>query len=183
MLFWHKKPRRPYLENETSHRTSAGVKTTGFFRAFQIFRRNGFFGFLYFCISGFLGFYLDFWPYLRNEKSYCRSAGVTTTRIVWAFQIFRRNWTFGFLGFWISVFFGFLAIFREQKELPEIHGCQNDRIFEGFSDFQKKLNFLISVFLYFLGIFGYISGTKRATGDPQVSKWPDFLGLFGFPKK
>ena len=119
MLFWHKKPRRPYLENETSHRTSAGVKTTGFFRAFQIFRRNRFFGFLYFCISGFLGFYLDFWPYLRNEKSYCRSAGVKTTGIVRAFQIFRRNWTFGFLGFWISVFFGFLALSCERKELHQ----------------------------------------------------------------
>ena len=27
------------------------------------------------------------------------------------------------------------------------------------------------------------SGTKRATGDPQVSKRPDFGGLFGFSKK
>ena len=28
-----------------------------------------------------------------------------------------------------------------------------------------------------------IFGTKRATGDPRVSKRPYFLGLFGFPKK
>ena len=55
--------------------------------------------------------------------------------------------------------------------------------FRGLFRFPKKLNFLISVFLYFWGIFGYISGTKRATGDPQVSKRPDFLGLFRFPKK
>merc|ERR1712020_790236 len=28
-----------------------------------------------------------------------------------------------------------------------------------------------------------IFGTKRATGDPRVSKRPYFLGRFGFPKK
>ena len=28
-----------------------------------------------------------------------------------------------------------------------------------------------------------IFGTKRATGDPRVSKRPDFQGLFRFPKK
>ena len=53
-------------------------------------------------------------------------------------------WISGFLDFWI--FFGFLAISRQRKELPGIRWCENDRIFEGFLDFTKKdvLNFLIS---------------------------------------
>ena len=29
-------------------------------------------------------------------------------------------------------FFGFLAIYRERKELPEMRGCQNNRIFYAF---------------------------------------------------
>ena len=51
---------------------------------------------------------------------------------------------FRFLNFLISVFlyfcifWGFLAISRERKELLEIRRCQNDQIFEGFSDFQKN---------------------------------------------
>ena len=57
--------------------------------------------------------------------------------------------------------------------------------FQGFFRFPKRLNCLISVFLYFsiFWISVSISETKRATGDPQVSKRPDFLGLFRFPKK
>ena len=57
--------------------------------------------------------------------------------------------------------------------------------FQGFFRFPKRLNCLISVFLYFsiFWISVSISETKRATGDPQVSKQPDFLGLFRFPKK
>ena len=90
---------------------------------------------------------------------------------------------FGFLDF-----FGFLAISRQRKKLPEIRWCQNDRIFEGFLDFPKKyeiLDFWISGFLDFwisgfFWISGYISATKRATRNPLVSKRPDFLGLFGF---
>ena len=69
------------------------------------------------------------------------------------------------------------------------HACQKkeniDQIFEGFLDFPKKyeiLNFWISGFLYFWNfgfldffwISGYILATKRATGDPLVSKRPDF---------
>ena len=41
----------------------------------------------------------------------------------------------------------------------------------------------MSGFLVFFWIVGHISGTKRATGDPLVSKRPDFRGLFGFSKK
>ena len=145
------------------------------------------------------------------------------------------------MDFWI--FFGFLAISWQRKELLEIRWCQNDRIFEGFLDFPKNMKFWISGFLDFwisgfldfwifldfrlyLGneksyqksagvkttrflrafwifqknmkfwisgfldfwisgffwISGYISATKRATGDPLVSKRPDFRGLFGFSK-
>ena len=48
------------------------------------------------------------------------------------------------------LFLGFWAIFRERKGLPEICWCQDDQNFEGFSEFQKQLNFRIFVFLYFL---------------------------------
>ena len=93
---------------------------------------------------------------------------------------------FGFLDF-----FGFLAISRQRKELPEIRWCQNDRIFEGFLDFPKKITFWISGFLDFrifldfwiFWISGYISAMKRATGDFLMSKRPEFQGLFGFSKK
>ena len=89
------------------------------------------------------------------------------------FQISQKKkldfWMTRFLDFWI--FFGFLALAQERKELPEIRGCQNDRIFEGFSDFQKNctlgfLNFCISVFFW---ISCLILGMKRATGDLLVS--------------
>jgi len=87
-----------------------------------------------------------------------------------------------FLDFWISGFldfFGFLAISRQRKELPEVRWCQNDRIFEGFLDFPKHMKFWISGFLDFwisgfVWISGYISATKRATKNPLVSKRPDF---------
>jgi len=51
--------------------------------------------------------------------------------------------------------------------------------------FQKKYEILdiwISVFLDFwiFWISGNISATKRATGNPLVSKRTDFRGLFGF---
>ena len=41
------------------------------------------------------------------------------------------------------------------------------------------LDFFISGFIF----SGYISATKRATGDFLMSKRPDFRGLFGFSKK
>ena len=73
----------------------------------------------------------------------------------------------------------------ELKELPEIRGCQNDRIFEGFSDFQNKIEFMNCGFLdFWISSFFWISfhifGTRRATGDPLVSKRPKFLGLYRF---
>ena len=37
----------------------------------------------------------------------------------------------------------------ERKELSETCWCQNDRIFEGFLDFPKYMNFWISEFLDF----------------------------------
>merc|ERR1712055_1085796 len=60
--------------------------------------------------------------------------------------------------------------------------------FRGLFGFSKKnygLDFWISGFLDFwisgfFWISGYISATKRATGDPLVSKRPDLRGLFGF---
>ena len=64
---------------------------------FQIFQRKLDFGLVDFCISVFLyfwPFWRDFWPYLRNNKSYQRSAGSKTT---------------GFLDFGISVILTFLG--------------------------------------------------------------------------
>ena len=65
-----------YLGNEKSYQRSAGVKTTGFLRAFQISKKWNF------LISGFLDFciFLDFWLYLGNEMSYWRSAVVKATK-------------------------------------------------------------------------------------------------------
>ena len=74
-------------------------------------------GWLDFCISVFI---LDCWPYLGNEKSYRRSAGVKTAGFFRAFQISKKR------------FFGFLAIPRERRELPEIRWCQNNWIFRDF---------------------------------------------------
>ena len=58
----------------------------------------------------------------------------------------------------------------------------------GFSKTNYGLDFWISGFLDFwisgfFWISGYISATKRATGDFLMSKRPDFRGLFGFSKK
>merc|ERR1711989_295205 len=111
--------------------------------------------------------------YLGNEKSYRRFAGVKTTGFSRAFWIFQKIKNFGFLDFWI---FGFLAISRQRKELPEIRWCQNDRIFEDFLDFPKNMIIWIFGFLDFciFWISGYISATKRATRNPLVSKRLDF---------
>ena len=131
-----------------------------------------------FPISGFL----DFCLYLGNEMSYQRSAGVKTTGFARAFWIFQKNVKFfisGFVDFWI--FFGFLAISWQRKELPEIRSCQNNQIFEGL----EFLDFLISGFLdlsnfffgyvnNFFGISGYILATERAIRVPLVSKRSDF---------
>ena len=57
------------------------------------------------------------------------------------FGFSKKIWNFGFLDFWISGFFGFLAISWQRKELPVIRWCQNDRIFEGFLDLKKKYEF------------------------------------------
>ena len=55
---------------------NAGIETTNFLRAVQIFKRNGFF--------------LDFWLYLGNEKSYWGSASVKMTWFSGASQISAR---------------------------------------------------------------------------------------------
>jgi len=81
-----------------------------------------------------------------------------------------------------------MAISRERKELPENRWCQNDRIFEGFSDFQKQIEFLdfwISGFwisVFFLDFWPYLGNEKsyrRSTGVKttgfsrafQISVW------------
>ena len=126
---------------------------TGFLRAFWIFQKIWNFGFLDFWISGF------FWI----------SGYISATKRpdFWGlFGFFKKIWNFGFLDFRIFEFFGFLAISRQQKEIPEIRWCQKDRIFESFLDFPKKyeiLDFWISGFLdfwIFLDFWLYLSNEK-----------------------
>ena len=55
-----------------------------------------------------------------------------------------------------------------------------------FSEEMDFLDFCISVFLdswVFIWISGHISGTKRATADPLVSKRPELCGLFRFSEE
>ena len=81
-----------------------------------------------------------------------------------------------FLDFRIyGFFFGFLSLSREPKEIvQEICWCQNDRIYESFSN-----DFCISVFLYlwssgfFYKNLDHILGMKGANGAPLVAKQPD----------
>ena len=85
------------------------------------------------------------WQY---EKSYRRSAGVKMTKSFKALQIYKKM---------IFLIFGFLAISLQRKEPPEIRWCQNDQIFEDFSDFQQETKgFYFSIFLilYFFWIYG-----------------------------
>ena len=56
------------------------------------------------------------------------------------------------------------ALSREQKELPEIHWCQNEWIFEGFSGCQKRLNFWISVFFWISGLILRKKSYRRSVG-------------------
>ena len=67
-----------------------------------------------------------------------------------------------------------------QKELPGIQWCQNDRIFDGVSDFEffcckhaQKLQKNATEWAK-MRIFGDISETKRALRDSLVPKQPDF---------
>ena len=79
----------------------------------------------YFWISVLL-YFLDFWPNLRNEKNYRRSAAV---------RFPKKKKLFDFCIFSLE----FLAISQERKELPEICWCQNDRSILGLFNFQQKI--------------------------------------------
>ena len=176
-----------YLRNEKRYQRSVGIKTPEFSGAFQM----RIFWFLDFCI------FLDFWLYLGNEKSYQRSVGIQMTEFSRAFQIFKKIefldfWNSGFPDFWIR--FGFLAIyFGNKKSYQRSVGIQGTKFSRAFQMF-KQIEFLdfwvpgfpdfwIYGFLYFFWISCYISGTKRATRDPLVSKQQDFQGLFRLSKK
>ena len=69
------------------------------------------------------------WQFIRNEKSYRRSAGVKTTQFSWAFPILKMHWIFE-----VRIF-GFWAISQEQKELPEVGWSQNGRVLGAFQIF------------------------------------------------
>ena len=105
---------------------------------------------------------------LGNEKSYDRSAGIKTTEFCKGFQNYKKN---EFLDFWISgflYFFGFLAVSWERKELTDIRGYQNNRIFRAlqiskqieFLDFWISVFFWISGFLYFFYFWPYLGNEK-----------------------
>jgi len=105
-----------------------------------------------------------------------------------AFWIFQKNtfWISGFLDFWISGFFwisGYISATKRATGDPLVSKRPDFRGLFGFSKKNYGLDFWISGFLDFwisgfFWISGYISATKRATGDPLVSKRPDFRGLF-----
>ena len=156
-------------------------KRPDFLGLFRFPKKELIFGFLYFCISVF---FLDFWPYLRNEKSYQRSSDINTTRFLRDFHIFKKV---DFLDFGISVFFGFLAISQERKELPEICWCQNDHNVEGFSDVPKNITFVflddrISGFLDFLDFWPYLGNEKSYRRSAGVNT-TRFLRAFHISKK
>ena len=80
------------------------------------------------------------------------------------------------------------TISRQRKELPEIRRCRNDRIFEGFLDFPKKMKFWISGFLDFWisGFFGFLAISRQRKELPEI-RWCQndqiFEGFLDFPKK
>ena len=104
------------------------------------------------CQNDILHFFV-FWPYLSNEKSYCRSTGVKTTQYSRAFQIFQKM---EFMDFMITGFlyiFGFLAISRQWKELLLIRWSQNDWIFD---------NWFFWIFLFFFYFSSSYSGNEKS---------------------
>ena len=53
----------------------------------------------------------------------------------------------------------------------------------GLFRFSNNMNFGLLDFWILFGISGYISGSKRATGDPLVSEQQEFKGFFRFSKE
>ena len=92
------------------------------------------------------------------------------------------------MGISISAFFGFLAISQQQKEVPEIRWCQNDRIFEGFLDFPKNIIFgFLDFWIFgFLDFFGFQAISRQRKELPEI-RWCQndriFEGFLDFPKK
>ena len=67
------------------------------------------------------------------------------------------------------------VISRQQRVQPEIRRCQNDPIFNGFSDFQEKVEF---------GFFGFLDSEYPDVLDfwKKMAKLQGFLVLFKFSK-
>ena len=90
------------------------------------------------------------------------------------------------MNFWISLFlyFGIFLDFwlylGNEKSYWRSTVVKTTGFFQGFPISKKDdfLDFFISVFFF---ISGHISETKRATGDPLVSKRPDFFRAFQIP--
>ena len=146
----HKKSRWRYLGNEERYRSCAEVKMTGSFRAFQIFKTNGF---------------LDIWI-LRSGGHILQTN--RATRDLPEAKLFQENFFFLISRFggdilelkratedplvaklpdykelfkfskkWISGFLDLVAISWKLKEQPEIRWWQNDRKFLSFSDWKR----------------------------------------------
>ena len=81
-----------------------------------------------------------------------------------------------------------MAIPRKRNELLEIPRCQNDRIFEGFSDFQKNIEFLdfcmtgFLDFCIFLDFWSYLGNEKSYHRSAGV-KTTGFLRAFPISPK
>ena len=145
--------------------------------------------------------FLDFWPYLGNEKSGDLLVSKQPDLFL-DFLISEFFWIYGHISgtrratrdllvskhldfcglfrfsknnfFWIS---GFLLFFLDFWQYLE-----NEKSYLLFR-FSKKRFFAFLdfwIFVFFGGICNHISGTKSATGDPLVSKRPDFGGLFSY---
>ena len=89
----------------------------------------------------------------------------------------QQNYTFPVLLFsWQKIC---TAIYRQRNVVLEMGWCQDDENFLRLLIFSNEREIL------YLGIQDFwirrpISGTRRATGDPMVAKWPDFWELFKY---
>ena len=80
------------------------------------------------------------------------------------------------MDFWILGFcLDFQQYLRKQKKSDRRSAGDKGKKFQNeLSDFQRKYDFLLFLFVY----FSNISETMRSTGDPLVSKSLDLQGLF-----
>ena len=127
--------------------------------------------------------FLDFFGFLaisRQQKEIPEIRWCQNDQIFEGFLDFPKNmkfWISGFLDF--RIFFYFRLYLGNKKSYQKSAGGKTTRFLRAFGIFQKNMKFWISGFLDFqisgfFWISGYISATIRDTGNPLVSKQPDF---------